>query len=355
MGIRRFRVEGMTCASCVRRVEKALAGVPGVAAVQVNLATEEAAVEGPALDLEVLGGALAARGYRLVAAPEPDAHKVNVRHAGLRAAAAWILTLPLMAGMVPGLHLHLAWPVQAVLAGLAAFGAGWGFVRRAARQAWGGETSMDTLIALGAAVTWGFGVHEGLRGARHLPFEAAAGLVAFLLTGKWLEAKAKHRAGDSLETLLALAPATAVRLGPDGAEEPVPTRELRAGGPGAGQARHRGAGGRRGAGGPGRGGGGAAHRRAPARGQGPGRPGDRRGAGARGRPGDAGRRHRPGHLAGPAGPAGGPRPRVPGPRSRTWPTGCRRCSCRPSWCWPWPPWPAGGGTPAPSWRPGARP
>jgi Cu+-exporting ATPase len=219
----------MTCASCVRRVEKALAGVAGVASVQVNLATEEAAVEGPSLDLEVLAGALEARGYRLVAAPEPDAHGANVRLAGLRAAAAWVLTLPLLADMVPGLHLHLPWTAQAALAALAAFGAGWGFVRRAVRQAWAGETSMDTLIALGAAVTWGFGVHEGLQGAMHLPFEAAAGLVAFLLTGKWLEAKAKHRAGDSLEALLALAPATAVRLGPDGAEEPVPTRDLRAG------------------------------------------------------------------------------------------------------------------------------
>jgi Cu+-exporting ATPase len=219
----------MTCASCVRRVEKALAGVPGVESVQVNLATEEAAVTGRGLQDAALAKALAVRGYRLVAAQEPDAHADNTRRAGLRAAAAWACALPLLAGMVPGLDLRLPWAAQAVLAGLGAFGAGFGFFRRALRQALAGETSMDTLIALGAAVTWAFGLHEGLGGAHHLPFESAAGLVAFLLTGRWLEAKAKHRAGNSLEALLRLAPDTALRLDPDGREEPVPTRDLRPG------------------------------------------------------------------------------------------------------------------------------
>jgi Cu+-exporting ATPase len=134
-----------------------------------------------------------------------------------------------MAGMVPGLHLHLAWQLQAALAALAAFGAGSGFILRAAAQAVSGSTSMDTLIALGAAVTWGFGVAEGLRGSMHPPFESAAGLVAFLLTGKLLEAKAKHRATGSLETLLALAPATALRIGEDGGETEVPSQQIQPG------------------------------------------------------------------------------------------------------------------------------
>jgi len=224
-----FRVEGMTCASCVRRVEKALAGVPGVAAARVNLATEEATVEADGVALDALAEALTARGYRLVPEAAPDPHAALVRAAGIRVAAAWLLTLPLMADMVPGLHLHLPWPMQALLAGLAAFGCGSGFFLRAARQAWARETSMDTLIALGALVTLGFAVHEGLGGAAHPPFETAAGLVAFLLTGKYLEAKAKHRATHSLEALLELAPATALRLDAEGAEEVVATRLIRAG------------------------------------------------------------------------------------------------------------------------------
>ena len=230
MASRTVRVEVMTCASCVKRVEKALASVPGVEAAQVNLATEEASVtsSAPVTDA-ALAAALAARGYRLVPAGAEDPHAGNLRRAALRAGLAWLFTLPLMAGMVPGLHLHLPWPVQAALAALAAFGCGSGFLTRAAAQAVAGETSMDTLIALGSSVTWGFGLYQGLQGSMHPPFETAAGLVAFLLTGKYLEAKAKHRATGSLEALLKLAPAMALRLGEDGAEEPVPTRLLQTG------------------------------------------------------------------------------------------------------------------------------
>jgi len=229
MAERTFRVEGMTCASCVRRVEKALAGVAGVDSVAVNLATEEATVRSRGVADAALAAALTARGYRLVPDLAADPHADNVRRAGWRLAAAWILTLPLMAGMVPGLHLRLPWPVQALLAAAAALGAGSGFFLRAARQALRLETSMDTLIALGAAVTLGFGLHEGLLGAPHPPFETAAGLVAFLLTGKYLEAKARHRATHSLEALLRLAPASAVRLAADGSEQIVATSLIRPG------------------------------------------------------------------------------------------------------------------------------
>jgi Cu+-exporting ATPase len=153
-----------------------------------------------------------------------------MRGAILRVALAWACALPLMAGMLPGFHaLHLPWAIQALLAALAAFGAGAGFFGRAARQALRLEASMDTLIALGAAVTWGVGVADGLRGLPHPPFESAAALVAFLLTGKLLEAKARHRATSSLGDLLNLAPPMALKVGPRGEEIPVPSRELLAG------------------------------------------------------------------------------------------------------------------------------
>jgi len=228
-GMRTFRVEGMTCASCVRRVEKALAGVPGVQSVAVNLATEEATVEGAGVGTEVLAAALEARGYQLVLPEEKPSGDAGTRGALGRVAVAWALTLPLMASMIPGLHLHLSWQLQAALSAGAAFGAGWPFLSRAVRQALQGETSMDTLIALGATVSWGFGLHEGLRGAPHPPFETAAALVAFLLVGKYLEAKAKHRATDALEALLKLAPSTAFKLLEDGSELEVPARTLQPG------------------------------------------------------------------------------------------------------------------------------
>jgi Cu+-exporting ATPase len=74
------------------------------------------------------------------------------------------------------------------------------------------------------AATWGFGLAEGLGGAPHPPFETAGALVAFLLTGKFLEAKAKHRATDGLETLLKLAPPKALKLDGHGGEEEVLSR-----------------------------------------------------------------------------------------------------------------------------------
>ena len=225
----RFRVEGMTCASCVRRVERALAGVPGVSSVSVNLATEEAAVAAEGVRTERLAEALAARGYRL-ALPDSSGPEAKRQAARFRVIAAWVLTLPLMAGMLPVAAFHLPWPLQAVLSAGAAFGAGWPFFARAFRQARVGEASMDTLIALGSGVAWGFALHEGWRGAPHPPFESAAALVAFLSVGKYLEARVKHRATGALEELLRLAPDTALRLreGDDG-EESVPTRLLQPG------------------------------------------------------------------------------------------------------------------------------
>lgn len=224
-----YRIEGMTCAACVRRVEKALAAVPGVREARVNLATARATVEGTALDPAVLAGALEARGYRLVPQDEAEDPRQETRQALARLTVAWALTLPLMAAMLPGLHLHLPWGVQALLSAGAAFGAGWPFLRRAAGQAWQREVSMDTLVAAGALVSWAFGLAEGLAGAPHPPFETAAGLVSFLLVGKYLEVRARHRATGSVEALLRLAPATALRLAADGSTLEVPVADLRPG------------------------------------------------------------------------------------------------------------------------------
>src|SRR5512145_2981694 len=106
---RTYRVEGMTCASCVRRVEKALTAVPGVSHVAVNLATEEAVVESQGVVPEVLAKALETRGYTLRTEAEAASANPELNHALLRMVLAWVLTLPLMANMVPGVHLPLSW------------------------------------------------------------------------------------------------------------------------------------------------------------------------------------------------------------------------------------------------------
>lgn len=224
-----YRVEGMTCASCVRRVEKALLAVPGVSSATVNLASEEAQVAFEGVPPEKLAQALAERGYSLVMDPTGEEKDREVREALVRTLFAWAFTSPLFVAMVPGVHLHLDWRLQALLSAVVVFAAGGGFFKRAALQLLHRETTMDTLVALGAGVSWGFGLAEGLRGQHHLTFETAGALVAFLLLGKYLEVRAKVHTGDSLTSLLKLAPSTALRLDAEGHEEEVPVSMLEAG------------------------------------------------------------------------------------------------------------------------------
>ena len=231
MATKTFRVEGMTCASCVRRVEKALAAVPGVSSAVVNLATEEATIIADGVKEETLASALQARGYRLVMGENLELaleEETASRLALFRALAAWVFTIPLMVPMLPGVSWHLPWMAQAVLAGLVVFATGRRFFESAIKQLLHLETTMDTLVALGAGVSWTFAFLEGARGAEHPPFETAAALVAFLLIGKYLEAKAKHRATNALEALLELAPPVALRITSKG-EEIVLTQLLRYG------------------------------------------------------------------------------------------------------------------------------
>ncbi len=237
--IQSYAVRGMTCASCVRRVERALAAVPGVEAVRVDLAGERATVTFADVKPQALADALKAKGYELVLAPSASEEAAEARASLLRVGLAWAFALPLIAPML-GVPLHLPAWAQALLAAGAAFGCGAGFLVRAFRLALKGETSMDTLIALGTLAAYGSGLAEALSGAHHTSFEIAASLPAFLLTGKALEARAKHRATEGLGSLLALAPATALRLSmdplgrmrPEGegdSETEVPVAELRKG------------------------------------------------------------------------------------------------------------------------------
>ena len=225
-----FPVEGMTCATCVFRVEKALKAVSGVEAVTVNLALNEATVAfGPSVSPQALAKVVAEKGYTLVLDRSNLPEGAEARTLGRKAAVAWILSIPLLLTMIPGLAIHLAWQIQALISAAVVFGAGQSFFQRAFRLLRQGESSMDTLIALGSGTAWAFGISEGLAGRHHLPFETAGLLVAFLLLGKWLEAKAKGKSADSLKALLKLAPSTAIRLEADGTELEVPVAELHPG------------------------------------------------------------------------------------------------------------------------------
>lgn len=220
-----FAVTGMTCAACVRHVERALADTPGVASAVVNLATGTVRVDGTA-PFEALALRVEEAGYGL-AKIQSDAPPVeDLGPARRRMVFALALTAPLLLSMLPGWPGHLPGWIQALLATPVVFGAGLGFFQRAGRQALHGQVSMDALIALGAGTAWAFAVIEWQRGAHELSFETAAALVAFLLTGKYLEARAKTHATDALKALLTLTPPTALRLEADGSVTEVPVAVL---------------------------------------------------------------------------------------------------------------------------------
>ena len=228
-----LQIEGMTCASCVARVEKALQKVPGVVSASVNLATERATVAAlPAVAVSALEAAVAKAGYAA-----KDVQQVQPQ-AGKRLPAWWpvavgaALTLPLVAPMLlrpfglewmPGgwLQLALATPVQ--------FWLGWRFYRAGWKALRAGTGNMDLLVALGTSAAWGLSLYLLLRqsgqGAPHLYFEASAAVITLVLLGKWLEGRAKRQTTDAIRALNALRPATA-RVRRDGAEAELPVAQV---------------------------------------------------------------------------------------------------------------------------------
>lgn len=229
MNAKVYKVEGMSCASCVARVEKTLALVNGVSSVSVNLATGEARVESEGVDEGVLAQALADKGYRMIVAPTPaqkSEEDASRRLALIRVVAAWIFTLPLMLPMLPGASWHPPILMQALLATLVVFATGRRFFENAVKQLLHREFTMDTLVALGSGVAWGYAMLETLYGRPHPPFETSAALVAFLLVGRYLEERARHLAGNAVEALLEMAPLFAWKLDPGGQPLAVLTRLL---------------------------------------------------------------------------------------------------------------------------------
>ena len=222
-----LNIEGMTCASCVARVEKALRAVPGVSGASVNLATEKASVQGQAAP-GVLMAAVHAAGYEAEldlpdaagAAPARRKETGATLPAWWPVAAAMLLSLPLVLPMLaaafghrlalPGwLQLALATPVQFWL-GARFYRAGWKALRA-------GSGNMDLLVALGTSAAYGLSVYlllgAGAHGADpepHLYFETSAVVITLVLLGKWLEGRAKRQTLAALDALGRLRPAEAL-------------------------------------------------------------------------------------------------------------------------------------------------
>ena len=230
-----LRIGGMTCASCVARVEKALQAVPGVERASVNLATEKASVHGAAAP-GALREAVKAAGYDAAEVEEgaPALAPVETGKGGLPSwwpvAAAALLSAPLVAPMfgqlvgidwmLPGwLQLLLATPVQFWL-GARFYRAGWKALR-----AFSGN--MDLLVAIGTSAAYGLSLYLLLAhgGHAHLYFESSAVVITLVLLGKWLEGRAKRQTVQAIEALEALRSSDAL-VRRDGRELRIPLAEL---------------------------------------------------------------------------------------------------------------------------------
>jgi len=215
-----FAVRGMHCASCVARLEGALSQVEGVRDARVDLATEEAFVlVDPARFDPASVRDLA--GFQLTPRAEAAGDDGETRRLAIDTVLAVVLAAVAMWGG----------PLSAIVAGtLAVVWCGRRFTVAAVKLLRQGAADMNTLVAIGTwtALLWSIRLHAGAHGADHLWVDAAAMIVALVLLGRWLEARAKRRAGAAIRKLLELQPETA-RVERDGAEVQVPVADVSVG------------------------------------------------------------------------------------------------------------------------------
>ncbi|KQO28861.1 copper-transporting ATPase [Acidovorax sp. Leaf84] len=230
-------IGGMTCASCVGRVEKALKAAPGVKHAEVNLATERAQVRFDAgLPLERLVAAVVKAGYEAQVADTSTSTEHGKQSApwwpvALAAGLSFPLVLPML-GMLFGqdwtlngwIQLALATPVQFWL-GARFYRAGWKALRA-------GAGNMDLLVALGTSAGYGLSLYllfkHAEHGTPHLYFEASAVIVTLVLLGKWLEARAKRQTTEAIRALHALRPEVA-RVRTDAGDIDLPLSRVKVG------------------------------------------------------------------------------------------------------------------------------
>jgi P-type Cu+ transporter len=253
-------ISGMTCASCAQRIERKLNKLDGVTA-SVSYATERAVVAFPdTVSADDLVATVVAAGYAATPLPvvreraqpataAPDRYDVELAALRQRLIVSAVLTVPVvLMAMVPALQFeHWQWASLTLAAPVAVWGA-WPFHRAAWANLRHGATTMDTLVSLGVLAAFGwslvalFAGSAGDPGMRH-PFsltvgrtdglatiylEVAAGVTTFLLAGRYLEKRAKRRAGEALRALLDLG-ARDVAVLRDGSEVRIPVDELAVG------------------------------------------------------------------------------------------------------------------------------
>ena len=252
-----FGVAGMTCASCVGHVEKALSRVPGVITATVNLATEKANIRyrSGVASLEDLEAAIRGAGYepRRIegdgASSDQEASAREQELSGLRHSLflAAVLALPVFvlemgSHLVPAVHdfvmrtigMQTNWLIQFTLTTLVLFGPGLRFFQKGIPAILRGTPDMNSLVTLGTSAAWGYSLVATFApgvlppGTANVYYEAAAVIVALILLGRYLEAKAKGRTSEAIKRLVGLQAKTA-RIVRDGATLEVALADVHAG------------------------------------------------------------------------------------------------------------------------------
>lgn len=249
-------IEGVSCASCVNRIETALKAVPGVTDAVVNFATGKASVEivSGAVGLADIETAVEQVGYAAhsVSANEPADHEADARERETRSLARALLlaalvtvpvvTLEMGAYLVPAIEtlvadrigMQASWYLQFVLTSVILFGPGRRFFQKGLPALMRRAPDMNSLVALGTGAAWLYSVVAtflpGLlpEGTRHVYFEAAAVIATLILLGRFLEARAKGRTSEAIKRLTGLRAKTA-RVLRDGATVEVALDQVRVG------------------------------------------------------------------------------------------------------------------------------
>lgn len=248
MATQTLQITGMRCASCVNHVEKNLQAVPGVQQVSVNLATEEATVEHDTdVQLQQLVDAVKSAGYAVDESKLPsqaDKHGPQYEHhqdeaghqhdhgepeaeskawrwrligCGVLAVVVAVLGMTWHGQVSAWVQLVLAVPVQVVL--------GWPFYRGAVRAGRHLRADMDTLVALGTSVAFGYSAVVTIMGGSEVYFDTAVVILLLIGVGKWMEARARGSAASAIRGLMDLQPVEATVLR-DGEEKTLPVSEV---------------------------------------------------------------------------------------------------------------------------------
>ncbi|WP_409306500.1 copper-exporting P-type ATPase CopA [Pectobacterium sp. B1J-3] len=240
-------LQGMSCASCVNRVQHALQHVEGVTQARVNLAERSALVSGHVTH-EALIAAVEQAGYGAEIIQDEDERRArqqetaqqNIRRFQWQAALGLLLGVPLMLWGVLGGSMALTpasrtpWLVVGLLTLVVMIFAGGHFYRNAWRSLKNNSATMDTLVALGTGAAWLYSITVNVwpdsfpMEARHLYYEASAMIIGLINLGHALEQRARQRSSHALERLLDLTPPSARVVTPDG-EKIIPLSDVQAG------------------------------------------------------------------------------------------------------------------------------